>query len=652
MVAVVLMLAAMGCWIGSAIAGAVGDDDRRVRALGLLGSLCGAGGALLVLLGGPVATLGFPFWGARALVRIDALSAAFLLPLHLVAGLAVVYGHDYWPLASAKGSGRWVRFFFGLLTAALTLVFSARQGLLFLIAWELMAMAAMLLIGTEHERPEVLRGTWIYLVCTHTGTLVLVAMVVLLGQRLGGYSWLAPAAGSAPARDLAILLLGLLGFGLKAGVLPFHFWLPAAHAGAPSHVSAILSSVMLKTGVYGLLRISGLLPATPHLGGVVLALGAGTALFGVACALAQRDYKRLLAYSSVENLGIIFMGVGLGFLGRAAGNPWLAALGFGGAIMHVWNHTLFKSLLFFGAGAVLHATGSRDFEALGGLARTMPRTALAMLPAVLAVSALPPFNGFLSEWLLYRGFFGSFLHDGSWFGGMALFALSLTGGFAAVAFAKFYGFLFLGNPRSAAAEHAHDPGPGMLGPMAVLAGLCLAMSLGGALLLRPLDRVLAVLLPGSAPLLAAGLRQDLTVLAGLAALLLALAWAVRAWLGRCRESAPEPAPGTWDCGYAEPGLRMQYSAGSFSDGWAAALPGLRVRMRRIRELFPRAVTFHSDFRDPLGEGLVEPRTGLLAQRLLRFRRLQQGHLSMYLLYILITLVLVFLWMIARPRLLP
>lgn len=656
MLVVALMLASMGCWMAAGLLGLTAARDRVPIGLGLAGALLGLAAALAVLLGGAGGGLTFPFWGVSAQLEVDALSAAFILPLHLVAGLALVYGRSYWPLDAAKGSGRWVRFFFGLLVAAMNLVFMARQGVLFLVAWEAMAMAALLLMATEHEKPGVMRGAWVYLACTHVGTLLLTAMVILLAQRLGGYAWQASNPFPRPVLDSLILVLALLGFGFKAGLLPLHFWLPAAHAGSPSHVSAILSAVMLKAGVYGVLRISGLLPPVAHLGPAVLALGGLTALYGVGCALAQRDDKRLLAYSSVENIGIIFMGIGLGWTGRALHNPWIAALGFGAAVLHVWNHAAFKSLLFFGAGSVLHATGTRDMERLGGLAQRMPRTALALFPAVLAVSALPPFNGFIGEWLLYRGLFAAILGGGAWTEGLALTALAVTGGLAGVAFAKFFGFVFLGVARSPEAEQAHDPGPAMWGPMALLAGLCLALSLGSVLLLPLLDRVLAVLAPDQRPLLALGLGRDLTLLSGMAALLLVLGAGALLWLRRLapaeRHANPDGLrPGTWDCGYARPTARMQYSASSFADGWGEFVPGLRSRVRRIRALFPKAITFQSEFQDPVGEGVVAPRTGLLARRMLRYRGLQQGFLPMYLLYILITLVSVFLWLIIRPWLL-
>jgi len=651
MLDVALILAAAGCWMGSSLLALVAKrEDRWGLALGVLGSLLAIAGAVHALLGGPPSRLDFASWRFPARLEVDALSAAFLLPLHLVAGLGTVYGTEYWPLAT-KGSGRSLRFFYGSLVSAMTLLFLARQGLLFLMAWEAMAISAFFLVETEHERPEVRKAGWVYLACTHTGTLLLTAMVVLLARRLGGLLWVPLPAATPQALDAWILVLALLGFGFKAGLLPLHFWLPPAHASSPSHVSAILSAVMLKTGIYGLLRISGLLPEIPRgLGGSLLALGALTAVFGVGNALAQRDYKRLLAYSSVENLGIIAMGVGLGWTGRATHDPWLVALGFGGALFHVWNHAVFKSLLFFGSGSILHATGTRDMEGLGGLAARLPRTALLLFPALLAVTALPPFSAFLSEWFLYRGLFASLLRGYPWSAGVALVALALTGGLAAVAFARFYGTLFLGSPRGPASQHAHDPGGAMLVPMAVLACLCLGAGLAGPLLLPLLDRAVAAALPVPGPgLLVPVLSRDLRVLLGLEGLLLLLAAAILGWLRR--RPAPAAAPPTWDCGYAAPTARMQYSGGSFSAFWMALLPGTTVRMRRLKGPFPLPHSLRIECHDAIGDGLVAPWFGRAAARLLRFRRLQPGFLSIYILYVLLTLLAVFLWLLLRGRLL-
>jgi formate hydrogenlyase subunit 3/multisubunit Na+/H+ antiporter MnhD subunit len=656
MLDVALVLASAGCWLAGALASAVPRvPERLATGLGLLGSLLALGAALHLLTGGPASGLDFRVWGFPARLELDALSAAFLLPLHLVGGLGLIYGQRYWPAQLAWGSGRSLRFFYGLLVAAMTLLFLARHGLVFLVAWELMAVSAFFLVGTEHEKPEVRRASWVYLACTHTGTLLLTALVILLAQRSGGLLWTALPASTSPWLEGGILLLAVAGFGFKAGLLPLHFWLPSAHASAPSHVSAILSAVMLKTGIYGILRVSTLLPDVPRgVGGTLLALGALTALYGVGNALAQRDYKRLLAYSSIENLGIIAMGVGLGWTGRATRDPWLMALGFGGAIFHVWNHALFKSLLFYGAGALLHATGTRDMEALGGLARRMPRTALAVFPAVLAVAALPPFNAFLSEWFLYRGLFASLGRGYPWSAALGLVGLALAGGLAAVAFARFFGTLFLGSPRSELPHHAHDPVPSMVLPMAVLAGLCLAVGLGAFLLLPLLDRVIAVLAPGAPALLAAGLRADFHRLAAVELGLLILVALGFRWLRGPVDAIPAAAQAdlpTWDCGYAAPVVRAQYTGSSFADAWAPVQPGLRARMPRLRGLFPGAASFRQAFREPFGEVFLEPRLARLVERLLRFRRLQPGHLPVYLLYVLLTLLGILVWMLVRGRLL-
>ncbi len=662
MLAVALVLVAACCWSGAAVlALSARFEERWSRRLGLLGGLLAALGALLVLASGTSSHLEFPFWRGPARLEVDALSAAFLLPLQLVAVLGMFYGREYWPLELPKNAGRSLRFFYGIIVAAMTCLFVAQNGLVFLLAWETMTITAFLLIGTDHEKPAVRHAAWVYLVCTHTGTVLLTAMVALLAYRSGGLLWLPLPVGSSSGLDGWILLLALLGFGFKAGLLPLHFWLPSAHASAPSHVSAILSAVMLKAGIYGMLRISSLLPSIPRgFGSALLALGALSAVYGVGSALAQRDYKRLLAYSSIENLGIIAMGVGLGLAGRASHDPWLVALGFGGAIFHVWNHAIFKSLLFFGAGNILHATGTRDLEALGGLAARMPRTALLMFPAVLAVSALPPFNAFLSEWFLYRGIFASLSRGYPWSAALALVALAFTGGLAAVAFAKFYGILFLGTPRSAAVEHAHDPSPTMLMPMAILAGLSLGMGLAGLLLLPSLDRIVAAIAPGNGALVApghgalltSGLRMDLRLLAGAEALLLVCGFLAYQWWRRSHlalEQAPLRPP-TWDCAYAVALPRAEYTGSSFAAAWAPLQPGLKARIRRITALFPKPVAFRSEFRDPVGELIVEPRVARLAQRLLRFRGLQPGYLSIYILYVLLALLGVFLWMLLRGRL--
>lgn len=651
MLALNFVLLGAALWLGSGFAALGRPSERIALPLSLLGSIVGVVGAVLCLAQGSAGTLDFTFASFPARLAIDVLSAAFLLPLFIVAGLGALYGSSYWPLDAPKGTGRSLRFFYALLVMGMAFVFLARQGIFFILVWEVMAVSAFFLIGTDHEDAKVRRAAWVYLMATHLGTVLLTVMVILLARRSGGWLWIPMLGASSPKLDTTILILAIVGFAFKAGWIPFHFWLPAAHAGSPSHVSAILSAVMLKAGIYGVLRVSGFLPWIPTgVGGALLLLGAATALYGVFYALAERDFKRLLAYSSIENLGVIGMGIGLGLTGRATHDTWLTALGFGAAILHVWNHAAFKSLLFFGAGSVLHATETRDIEVLGGLASRMPRTARVLFPGILAVAALPPFGAFVSEWVLYRGLFAALMRGYPWSAGLALPALALVGGLAAVAFAKFFGFVFLGSPRSAVAEKAHDPHLPMLLPMGILGGLCLALGLGSAWLLPSVDRVVAILAPGVSGMLAPTVGVELRMIGGLAGALLVLGGLAWFWVRRPSGVTAPPLPDlpTWGCGYSAPTARMQYSADSFSDGWAGLLPGNRKRMRRLKIIFPAPSSFSTELIDSFGLGFLEPRVERLVARAMRLRRLQPGFLTVYLLYILLALLGVFLWMLARP----
>lgn len=335
---------------------------------GLLG-LVGVGGSLA----GAAPTglwLDWPTLGNPSL-GLDALSAFFLAPVFLVGGLGALYGLGY-----SKGTGgrEAAPLFWGLLLAGMTLLPLARHAVAFILGWEVMALAAFLLVSTHHELPETRHASWLYLAATHVATLALLALFAIWQASLGTLE-LRPVepGGIGPGAGLAVFLLALLAFGIKAGMAPLQVWLPPAHAAAPTHVSAILSGVVLKMGIYGLLRFLSLLPAPPPAwGGLVLLLGAISGLLGVIQALGQHDLKSLLAWHSVENIGIILLGLGLALLGRSGGHPLLVTLGLGGCLLHVWNHSLFKALLFFGAGSVLRQTGTRNLDRLGGLARHMP----------------------------------------------------------------------------------------------------------------------------------------------------------------------------------------------------------------------------------------------------------------------------------------
>ena len=428
------------------------DGGERPAAVlvvaGCLACLAGIVGALLH--GGAELQLAWAVPAGRFALRIDALAAAFLLPLLLVVATGAVYGLGYWPQREHPDNGRKLRLNYGLISAAMILLLCARNGVLFLVGWEVMALAGFFLITAEDRRAEVRRAGYIYLIATHTGTLALFGLFALLGHATGSALW--PAAGALPAAgSTALFLLGLFGFGMKAGLMPLHIWLPGAHAAAPSHASALLSGVMIKTGIYGLVRLTSLFAVIPPWWGWTLLLtGAVSGILGVALALAQHDIKRLLAYHSVENIGIIAMGLGLALLGRSFGQPQLVLLGLAGCLLHVANHGLFKSLLFLSAGSVIHATGSRDLDHFGGLLKLQRWTGLFFLGGAVAISGLPPFNGFISEWLIYLGAFHAVGHPGRglYLALLAAPALALIGGLALACFVKVFGVTFLGAPRT------------------------------------------------------------------------------------------------------------------------------------------------------------------------------------------------------------
>ena len=656
MLDVALVLIAACSWIGASFLSlAPRLEERWSRWLGVSGALVGSIGAAHGLMNGVPSRLDFFFWHGVARLETDALSAAFLLPLQLVAGLGVVYGKEYWPMNRPKGAGRSLRFHYGLLVAAMTCLLVARHGLLFLLAWEIMAVSAFLLIGTDHEIPEVRRASWVYLVCTHTGTAMLTAMVILLARRSGGLLWLPLPAGNSTL-DAWILLLAILGFGFKAGFLPLHFWLPSAHAAAPSHVSAILSAVMLKTGIYGIARVLTFLGTPPSWWGWTLAaIGAVSGIVGVLFALAQHDIKRLLAYHSVENIGIICLGLGIGLLGVSYDVPAVAVLGFTGGLLHVLNHALFKGLLFLGAGAASASAGTREIDRLGGLLRRMPLTALAFAIGAAAICGLPPLNGFVSELLVFSGG----LHAVSLpsiplaaAGAAAMAALALISGLAAACFTKAFGISFLGEPRSTAAAGAREPVWSMVVPMLLLAAACAGVGILGWIavsLLSPLAAELAGRAAADGPVLVAaargGLEKVTLVAAAAAALALALTL-LRALLLRGRAVG---SAGTWDCGYVKPGARMQYTSSSFAQPLTAMFKGLlatRRKGRRIDTPFPEHAELSTETADAFAERIFLPGFRGIGGVFSRLRWLQHGRLQLYVLYIAAALVILLVWRLA------
>lgn len=580
---------------------------------------------------------------------IDPLSAFFLLPVFLVSAAGSLFAVGYWPAAEHRATERGLTFFYGLLASSMAILLMARNSLFFLMVWEIMALSAYFLLVTEHEKEDVRRAGIVYLIATHAGTVALFVSFSLLAAQTG--SFLLPAAGSLSALSpfaAIIALAGFIGFGAKAGIMPFHTWLPAAHANAPSHVSALMSGVMLKMGLYGIFRTLTFFYEPPLLWGVVLTVcGITSALLGITFAVAQRDLKRLLACSSIENVGIITTGLGVAMMGVSSHNPTLMYLGMAGALLHILNHSFFKPLLFLGSGAIIHAAGTREMNLMGGLGKGMPRVALLFLIGSVAICGIPPLNGFVSEFLLYLGFFSQLKAGSLIYLVLLAPVLALVGGLALVAFTKLYGSVFLGTPRSPAVAHPHEAGWLMLVPMAFFALLCLLIGVLPQLALRLVSPAIAAFYPQPfAVEIPAGYDAVLgrLSLAGVllltAVVLVALLWRWR--LGRGRVAT---AP-TWGCGYQRGTARVQYGGTAFSEFAVTVFNGLvrqKIERPTLTGLFPGNASCSDVPTETLLDRVIAPLFMLVGVASAFLRRLQHGLIHVYMMYIFATLFILMLW---------
>jgi len=581
-------------------------------------------------------------------VAIDPLASFFLLCIFLVSGLAALYGWGYLKTYAGHRPVGPVLALFNVLVAAMALLVTARDGILFLAAWEIMSIASFFLVTFEDEQEVVRRAGMTYLIASHLGAACLIVLFVTLSGGTGSFDFDRFAAAGAPMGIAgACFLLAVAGFGTKAGFWPVHVWLPDAHPAAPSHVSALMSGVMIKMGIYGLLRtLTFLGPVEPWWGGLLVALGAITGIVGVLHALAQHQLKRVLAYSSVENVGIIAIGLGLGILGQSRGEPVVAFLGYAGALLHTLNHGLFKGLLFQAAGSVIQATDARDLDALGGLSRRMPVTSSAFLAGSVAIAGVPPMNGFASELLIYiAAFLGAARLTGPWAVSAMLTvpAMALIGGLAAAAFAKAYGVVFLGSPRSEATGRAKEAGIAMTLPMVFAAVACFALGVWPRGVWRLVAPAVASISGASPPGESLAALSAITRLAIVLTALAAFIATVRLLLLRGRDVRTAP---TWGCGYATPTARMQYTGASFAQPLLApfgALLDIQIKRRGPEGYFPREATLDEHTGDPAGERLLRPATQHLLNALGRLRIIQQGRVQLYLAYVLVTLIVLLVW---------
>jgi hydrogenase-4 component B len=575
--------------------------------------------------------------------RMDALSAFFLIPIFIIAFFAALYSYDYLdnPRRGLRTGVNY--FFFSLLIAAMGLVVCADNIIALALSWEFMSIASCFLVLYDFEQKENRQAGYIFFIFTQAGAMFLFAAFGVLYAQTGSLN-LAAASELTAEFKLIVFLLSFIGFGSKAGIFPFHIWLPYAHTAAPSHISAFMSGVMIKMGIYGILRFYFLLETqAPVYGQIILCFGVVSGILGIIYALGQNNIKRMLAYSSIENIGIILIGMGMGMLGTASGKPVLAFWCFTGTFLHVLNHSLFKSLLFMGAGSVLHGTGTTSIDRLGGLLKSMKFTGVAFLAGSLAICALPPFNGFVSEFLIYMGSFKGSSLEGSYFlfAVLAIVALAVIGGLALACFTKVVGIVFLGEPRSSQIENIHECSTLMRFAMAALAIACLAIGLFPAIVVVPVAVMTNTLLNTPAvPFtnllkLCQNISLGAAIFLGLTLLILCLRHLL--YRGKAVTSGP-----TWGCGFTRATPRIQYTGTSFAspilDFFRPVAP-LHKDYNPVDGPFPGTSTYHSSTVDR-AEKVATNGIALPVLRVLkRLRWIQHGNIQLYIAYIVIGIIL-------------
>lgn len=580
---------------------------------------------------------------------IDSLSAFFIIIISFVSFLCTIYANGY--LSPYFGKNKKLSshcFFLPLLTASMLSVTVVQNAIFFLIVWEVMSLSSFFLILFEDDKKEVLKSGIKYLVYMHISVIFIIALFALMSVTSQSYDFesFKSIFVNNPHLKEIVFFLAFLGFGTKAGFVPIHNWLPDAHPAAPSHVSAVMSAVMIKTGIYGILRIL-LIIQTPTvlISYFMLCISVITALYGIVYAVTQKNIKKMLAYSSVENIGIIGIGIATGMIGQYYGNSIITVLGYTGALFHIMNHSIFKSLLFMGAGSVYLKTHTLNIELLGSLVKSMPKTALFFLSACIAISALPPFNGFIGEFLIYIGLLGSLRLDTSGLFILVILSvagLALAGTLALLCFTKIFSVTFLGLPRSKHSEEvSSDVGKTMLIPMGILSSLTLIIGLFSPVISLPV--ICAISGFTGIETLYADFAQVLAVLFKLSLfififiLIFAVIFFIRKVLAR-----KAVRYNTWGCGYDKGNNHIQYSASSFVSPFSSILTPLFKKIFDVKKpkgLFPREAHYESTVEDVEEAYLINPVIRFDEKFMSKFERLQDGNIQHYILYGLIFLIL-------------
>ena len=601
-----------------------------------------------------LATINSPFFGKEVL-SMDSLSALFSLVIGIAGIATLLYSRGYLSHYLNKKSSAHISLHYTalvVLVVSMMLVVISSGGFSFLFAWELMTIASFILILFDAERQQVLRAALAYLIMMHIGFVLLVAGFASIYATTGSGNFADLSICFSCGKTLPIFILFLLGFGMKAGLFPMHVWLPEAHPAAPSHVSAIMSGVMIKTGVYGVMRTLWYVvdPAELHIIGlIILAAGVVTGLWGVILAAVQNDAKRLLAYSSIENIGVIFIGLGVATLGHAAGNYAVATIALCGALLHTVNHSMFKSLLFFGAGNIYSQMHTTLLDRFGGVAKYMPMTAILFFVATIAICALPPLNGFIGEFLIYLGMLDS-IREGvnTIYAAGGMLALALIGGIVVFAFTKLFSTIFLGTPRDHHVAESSEVDNYRIAAMALPTLGIISIGLFPQFAIRIVEGVASQFFPS-----ATGATMDLYIIPNLwqislTAWLLVIVIALlyhfksRAQRNRTMEQGP-----TWGCGFTAPNIRMQYTGESYSEcleSIATSLTQNTVEGRAVgkSEIFPSSHGYSVKHKDKIDRLFSAWWVELLHIINKRIMRLRTGKINHYILFALLFLVVIFI----------
>ena len=587
------------------------------------------------------------------IVRIDGLSAWFILIINFTSLTGVFYGTGYlrvYTNPAPKLTLHWALFV--MFHLAMVWVCMLQNGFAFLLAWEVMSLTSMLLVIFDSHNAQTLKAGINYLVQMHISVVFLTIGFVWVYSSTGSFSFEAIRSFFQSNNNIWLFLVFFAGFGLKAGFIPLHSWLPHAHPAAPSHISGVMSGVIVKLGIYGIFRmITFLSKDYVLLGEIILSLSVLTGIYGILNASVHRDFKKMLAYCTIENIGIIGIGIGIGLIGIGDGSPVMYFLGFGGALLHVLNHSLFKSLLFYSAGSVYQQCHTRDMEHLGGLVKSMPKTAAIFLIGAVAIGGMPPFNGFVSEFIIYNGLIEG-IHANS-LSQILLFILSLAGlsvigGLSVLTFTKTFGTIFLGQPRTELKHKPHEVSKIMLVPQYVIIAIMLSVAFIPQFYLGIIGNALTNMNPlGTDSSIVAGYAYTVTSVSLYSLLLIAiitLIWIVRSNVMKKRVESYGP---TWGCGYVAGTSRIQYTAKSFSKPLGKILNFMLIESKHYDELkageiFPEKRSYVSHYHDIIERKLINPITHRLNYSANYFSFITNGKIQSYVLYGIVFILAMFI----------